>query len=246
MTKNVRPRHAAHSRTSKIAGRAALGLLGAPVAMFAAAGPASAAGLDLVGSVTDDAVDAQVATDDGALPGVSALGISGLSTGALSTDDLPIDGAAFEGVPLDLLGAGEALPLPALPGADALPLPALPGDDALPLPALPALPALPGADALPLPALPGDLPVEVGTTDDGGLYANVHLDLPGAPAVDDADSDDADSDDADSDEADSDEADDADSDEADSDEADDADSDDVAVPAAADIFSATDLVSGLL
>lgn len=229
MTKNARPRHSAPGRASKIAGRAALGLLGAPVAMFAAAGPASAADIDLAGSVTDDAIDAQVATDDGVVPG--ALGLGGLGTDDLSTDALPIDGAVFEGVPLDLLGG-------------------VAGDTGLPVPSTDAL-----------PGLSGGLPVEAGLTDEGGLYAAAHIDLPGAPAVDDeaTDEGDATGEDADSDEAVSDEADDADSDEADSneadsdeadsDEADEADSDDaddVAPAPAADLFSATDLVSGLL
>src|ERR671914_566461 len=73
MTKNRR-RHAAPSRVSKVAGRAALGVLGAPVAMFAVASPAVAATADADGRVSDD--DAALDTrGEGApaLPGIDNL-----------------------------------------------------------------------------------------------------------------------------------------------------------------------------
>jgi hypothetical protein len=172
MTKNARPRHAAQSRVSRIAGRAALGVLGAPMAMLAIAGPAGAAEADLTNPLSDD--EAAGATDAGfdasALPGLAAAELS-----AFPTDGLP-DGLDLQGIDLGLLnlgGGGAGLSeLPSAGGPDLSVLEltqpvsyALPSTDALP--ALPALPSLPGTDALPslpgtdsLPSLPivSDLP----------------------------------------------------------------------------------------
>src|SRR4051812_29818146 len=100
MTNNARPRHAAQSRASKIAGRTALGVLGAPVAMLAVAGPAGAATLDMGGTYEDGTLDLNLAADGMAAPGLDALGVPALPTELPS--QLPVDGAAFEGVSLDL------------------------------------------------------------------------------------------------------------------------------------------------
>jgi hypothetical protein len=265
MTNNARTRHTAQGRASRIAGRTALGVLAAPMAMLAVAGPAGAAALDL-DSTLGDALDVNLAADDVALPSVDSV-VSTLPTEL--PDSLPIDGVAFEGVKLDLFDLGGqddldlalpavgdlALPelpaeLPALPGTDALPvagalgavpvaLPELPLDGLpeLPLDGLPALPAvgdlaLPELPALPstdsLPSLPVDLPVDVPSLPSVGDLA-----LPEAPALPDAvgtvtdltaglptaaqlDLDDVTSTATDS------------------------------LPAAADVFSATDLVQGLI
>jgi hypothetical protein len=161
MTNNARPRHAAQGRASRIAGRTALGALAAPMAMLAVAGPAGAATLDLGGTFEDDALDLRLAADGLAAPGLDALGLPALPTELPS--ELPIDGAAFEGVGLDLfdLGGEEGLGLPALPAADgvALPeLPALPGTDDLALPSADSLPIAGALAAVPV-ALP-ELPVD--------------------------------------------------------------------------------------
>src|SRR5436309_4455204 len=63
MTKKYRPRHAAPSKAGRIAGRAAVGAIGAPLALFAAAGPAGAApladdGADSAGQFAPPAFDA--------------------------------------------------------------------------------------------------------------------------------------------------------------------------------------------
>ena len=152
MTK-IRPRHAAPSRASKVAGRAALGGLGASMAMLAVASPAMAApSADVDARVTGDdaALDTQLTKGDTALPGLDALGVGGL-TGALPTDGLPVDGLAFEGIDLELLG--HAVSTPALPAADGLP--ALPSaTDLTGLPVVGDLTALHEG----LPSLPGGVP----------------------------------------------------------------------------------------
>jgi hypothetical protein len=244
MTNNARPRHAAQGRASRIAGRTALGVLGAPVAMLAVAGPAGAAALDLDGEFDGQALDVQLAADDLALPAVDSL-LPALPTEL--PDGLPTDGVAFEGVSLDLfdLAGGDEVALPALPvvGDVALPeLPALPSTDDLPvaLPSVPAvgdlgaLPALPAVGDVALPALPStdDLPVDLPALPVVGEVAVPEL--PALPSTDDLPLDTVtdlagglptsaalDLDDVASTATD-------------------------AVPAAADVFSATDLVSGVL
>jgi hypothetical protein len=161
MTNNARSRHAVQSRASKIAGRTALGVLGAPVAMLAVAGPASAAALDMGGSYDDNGtLDLQLAADGLAVPGLDALGVPALPTDLPS--QLPIDGVAFQGVSLDLLNLGGtdgvALPgVPSLPSVDSLPLAGALA--ALPI-ALPDLPSLPSASGVvgTVTGLAGSLP----------------------------------------------------------------------------------------
>jgi hypothetical protein len=203
MTNNARPRHAAQGRASRIAGRAALGVLGAPIAMLAVAGPAGAATLDLNGTADDDAFDVNLAAAGVALPGLDTLGVPALPT---ELPALPLDGVAFEGVSLDLfdLGGEEGLALPALPAVDGVPaLPALPSVDSLPiagalaavpvalpvdLPALPAadsLPALPAVGDLGLPTLPAVGDLALPSTDAlGALPVALPVDLPALPAAD--------------------------------------------------------------
>ncbi len=156
MTNNARPRHAAPSRASKIAGRAAVGVLGAPIAMMAAAGPASAAATDAHVSDDNTGTDLQLSMVGAVLPGLEALGVDGLPSPDLPTDALAGDLEVF-----DVAGAlstapnlaGGFLPTAAAlgPGADVLPvvgdLTALPVAGALPGG---GLAALPGADVLPL------------------------------------------------------------------------------------------------
>jgi hypothetical protein len=89
MTNNARPRHAAPSRASKIAGRAAVGVLGAPIAMMAAAGPASAAATEAHVADDNTGADLQLAMVGSVLPGLEALGVEGLPTADLPTDGLP-------------------------------------------------------------------------------------------------------------------------------------------------------------
>jgi len=81
MTKKYRPRHAAPSRSGRIAGRVAIGALGAPLAMFAASGPAGAAPL------LDDNGDSSVGDTAPSSFGLPDLGV-GLG-GLLDTAQLP-------------------------------------------------------------------------------------------------------------------------------------------------------------
>ena len=135
MTNNARPRHVAPSRASKIAGRAAVGVLGAPMAMMAAAGPAAAAATDA--HVTDDntGADLQLSMVGSVLPGLEALGVEGLPAPDLATDGLTSNLDVF-----DVASALSTAPnlaggiLPTVgPGADLLPvvsdLTALPDSD---------------------------------------------------------------------------------------------------------------------
>lgn len=109
MTDNARPRHAAEGRASRIAKRAAIGVIGAPVAMLAAAGPASAAAIDLDGVLNDGQLDLQLSADGSEEASLAGIGLPALPEG-LPLDGLPLDGAVFEGVPLDLLDLAGALP----------------------------------------------------------------------------------------------------------------------------------------
>ncbi|MDT7653033.1 MAG: hypothetical protein QOI36_4439, partial [Pseudonocardiales bacterium] len=206
MTNNARPRHAAPGRASRIAGRAALGVLGAPMAMLAIAGPAGAAEADLSGHYTDG--EASGSTDVShaqALPGLSGTDVAAFPTSGLPTNGLPTDGLDLQGIDLGLLnlgGGGAGLPqLPvAAPDLSALQL-NLPSTDALPsLPSTPALPSLPSADSLPslpvvgalpsLPSLPvvGDLPSLPSLPSADSLPSLASLpvvgDLPSLPSTD--------------------------------------------------------------
>jgi hypothetical protein len=154
--RNTRPRHAAPSRATRLAGTVALGTVAAPAALLAVTGTASAAGvLDL----EDDSSSLEVE------------GTSSTASGDLADRGLPAGDEteapalpAPDGLP-DPAASGDA---PALPGADDVP--ALPGAEDLPaLPDAEDLPALPGTEDLPalpgagdLPALPaGELPLQV-------------------------------------------------------------------------------------
>lgn len=162
MSKNARPRHAAPSRTTRLMGRAALGVLGAPVAMLAVAGPAGAAELDMGGRFTDgdtsgtagmtlDTGNGMPGADEFALPGGD-----GLDTDALAADDLD-----FQGIDPSVLDFGGFPEAPAPPAVPALPEGgSLPGADDLNTDALPGAEdldsdALPGAGGFDAPALPG-------------------------------------------------------------------------------------------
>ena len=186
MTNNARSRHAVQSRASKIAGRTALGVLGAPVAMLAVAGPASAAALDMGGSYDDNGtLDLQLAADGLAVPGLDALGVPALPTDLPS--QLPIDGVAFQGVSLDLLNLGGtdgvALPgVPSLPSVDSLPLAGALA--ALPI-ALPDLPSLPSASGVvgTVTGLAGSLPSVPSASGVVGTVTGLAGSLPSVPSL---------------------------------------------------------------
>lgn len=170
-----RPRHAAPSRTSRLAGRVALGVVGAPAAMLAVAGPAAAL---------------ELPSAEGHRLSLDLEGTTFAVSGAMAAPALP---EAPEGLPelpgADVLpGAGELMSLPgaseltSLPGAGELP--SLPGAGDLPsLPGADRLPALPGAADLPAPgpaapegladllasaALPAAEDEDAGSTEDAG------------------------------------------------------------------------------
>jgi hypothetical protein len=100
MTKKYRPRHAAPSRSGRIAGRVAIGALGAPLAMFAAAGPAGAAPL------VDDNGDSSVGDT---APGLGLPDLGATLDGLLDTAQLPgLPGeASISGLLSQLTGAAE-------------------------------------------------------------------------------------------------------------------------------------------
>jgi hypothetical protein len=154
MTNNARPRHAAPSRASKIAGRAAVGVLGAPMAMMAAAGPASAAATDAHVTNDDTGADLQLSMVGSVLPGLEALGVEGLPAADLTSEGLAQNLDVFDvaGALSEAPSLTNGVPAVAGLGADVLPVVGDLGD--LPvagvLPASAGLAALPGADVLPL------------------------------------------------------------------------------------------------
>lgn len=111
MTNNARPRHAAPTRTARMAGRAALGILGAPIAMLAVAGPSAAAELELGGSFTGSDADGrsnlQLESPD--VPEAEGLDPEGLDP----------EGFDPEGLDADALPGAEDLDTEGLQGLDA-------------------------------------------------------------------------------------------------------------------------------
>src|SRR3954471_17271358 len=85
MSNNSRARHVAEGRTGRIAKRAAIGVLGAPIALLAAAGPASAAAYDDAPDAADDdaATSYDFAPEASTLPGLDLASITG------ATPELP-------------------------------------------------------------------------------------------------------------------------------------------------------------
>ncbi len=125
------PRHAAPRRTAVLAGRVALGVVGAPVAMMAIAGTASAGPLD-----SFDATDNRLAIESDGSSFAASGEMSELPDLATpGADALPgFDAVDVESLSLDVLSL-DALGFDALPGTDSLPSPdALPEAPELPEP----------------------------------------------------------------------------------------------------------------
>lgn len=199
MTENQRPRHTAPGRFASLAGKVTLGVVGAPVAILALAGPAVAYTVDFddkgdaranrVEFRSEDADEFDVDTDmaeiampEFELPTVAGLG--DLTDLLLGTDALRSPASLPSA---DLLPSTDGLPsadsvrsLGGLPGADGIP--SLDGlgslDD------LPSLEDLPGSGDLTL----GDLPLSITLDLDMDMDMDSdELDLPGSddlPALD--------------------------------------------------------------
>ncbi|MDN5858718.1 MAG: hypothetical protein L0H84_08840 [Pseudonocardia sp.] len=113
MTKKYRPRHAAPTKVGRIAGRVAAGAIGAPLAMFAAAGPAGAVPLAEDGAGGEAEFSASF--EPGSFDAASLDAVPGGLPGAPAIPDLP--GPATVEALLAQLTAANPLPATVSPSA---------------------------------------------------------------------------------------------------------------------------------